>query len=180
MNRINFITQNQRKVEEFRAKAEPFRVKINHIDASYPELQADTLEEVVNYALAYCRTTFPPPFIIEDSGLFIDRLHGFPGPYSSYVYKTIGIDGLLKLAEEGTPARFESVIGCYYYGDIMLFTGSVEGAIVNPRGSGGFGFDPIFEYERRTFGEMTIDEKSAYSHRGKSTERLVKWASTII
>lgn len=180
MKEINFITQNQGKIEELRAKAEPFRVKINHIDAPYPELQADTLEEVVNYALVYCRTTFPSPFIIEDSGLFIDKLRGFPGPYSSYVYKTIGINGVLKLAEANTPARFESVLGCYYYGDIMLFTGSVEGAIVSPRGAGGFGFDPIFEYKRRTFGEMTIDEKTACSHRGKSTELFVKWASTII
>jgi len=180
LKKINFITQNQGKIEELRARAEPFGVKINHVDAPYPELQADTLEEVVNYALAYCRTTFPPPFIIEDSGLFIDKLRGFPGPYSSYVHKTIGINGVLKLAEDGTPARFESVLGCDYYGDIMLFTGSVEGTIVSPRGSGGFGFDPIFEYEKRTFGEMTVDEKTACSHRGKSAELFVKWASTII
>ncbi len=179
MNQIAFITQNHGKVEELRAKAKPFGVNIKHCDAAYPELQVDTLEEVVRNALAFCRSRFSLPFIVEDSGLFVEELYGFPGPYSAYVYKTIGIEGVLKLARSGTAARFESVIGCCYHG-ARLFKGSVEGVITQPRGHGGFGFDPIFEYEDRTFGEMTMEEKNTLSHRSKSAASFLAWASTVL
>ncbi|MGB9212555.1 MAG: non-canonical purine NTP pyrophosphatase, partial [Halobacteriota archaeon] len=52
--------------------------------------------------------------------------------------------------------------------------------IVSSRGHRGFGFDPIFEYEGRTFAEMTVDEKNALSHRSKAAELFLEWASTII
>ncbi|MGA7075872.1 MAG: non-canonical purine NTP pyrophosphatase [Halobacteriota archaeon] len=179
MKEVNFITQNQAKVAELQAKAKHFELTINHISAPYPELQADTLEDVVRYGLAYCQKKFPAPFIIEDSGLFVDALHGFPGPFSSYVHRTVGNRGLVKLIGEGAAARFESLIGSYYH-DIRLFRGRVEGRIVSSRGRGGFGFDPIFEHEGRTFGEMMIDEKNAISHRSKAAELFLKWASTVI
>jgi XTP/dITP diphosphohydrolase len=179
LKEVNFITQNHAKVAELQAKAEPFALTINHVSAPYPELQADTLEDVVRYGLAYCQKKFPAPFIIEDSGLFIDALDGFPGPFSSYVHRTVGNRALVKLVGDGAQARFESLIGSYYH-DFRLFRGRVEGRIVSSRGRGGFGFDPIFEYEGRTFGEMTIDEKNAISHRSKAAELFLKWASTVI
>ncbi len=179
MSEVAFITHNRGKVEELRAKAAPFNIRVEHVDASYPELQADTLEEVALDALAFCCTQFSPPFIIEDSGLFVEPLNGFPGPYSAYADRTIGTDGLLRLARAGAAARFESVIGCYYRGP-KLFKGSVEGVITLPRGRGGFGFDPIFEYNGRTFGEMTLAEKNAVSHRSRSAASFLAWASTVL
>ncbi len=179
MSDVAFITRNRGKVAELWAKAEPLGVHITHIDAEYPELQVDTLEEVARNAVTFCRSRFSAPFIIEDSGLFIDALKGFPGPYSAYVHKTIGLDGVLKLVRAGVSGRFESVIGCYYHG-VKLFKGVVEGVIAQPRGQGGFGFDSIFEYEGRTFGEMTLEEKNAVSHRSKSAESFLKWASTAL
>jgi XTP/dITP diphosphohydrolase len=176
---FNFITQNSGKVAELQAKANEFGLEIVQINASYPEIQADTLEEIVWHGLSYCREKFPAPFIIEDSGLFIDEVHGFPGPYSAYVHKTIGNSGVLKLIGAGRPARFESVIGSYYR-DFKLFQGRVEGHLVRSRGLQGFGFDPIFEYEGRTFAEMTVSEKNAVSHRSKAVERFLEWASTVI
>ena len=179
MRAFSFITQNPGKVAELQAKAHEFGLEIIHVNASYPELLADTLEEVVRHGLSYCKEKFPPLFIIEDSGLFIDDLHGFPGPYSSYVNKTIGNSGVVKLIGEGRPARFESAIGSYCR-DFKLFHGRVEGRIVSSRGHRGFGFDPIFEYEGRTFAEMTVAEKNALSHRSKAAELFLEWASTII
>ena len=179
MRAFSFITQNPGKVVELQAKAHEFGLEIVQVNASYPELQADTLEEVVRHGLSYCKEKFPSPFIIEDSGLFIDDLHGFPGPYSSYVHKTIGNTGVVKLIGEGRPARFESAIGSYCR-EFKLFHGRVEGRIVSSRGLRGFGFDPIFEYEGRTFAEMTVGEKNALSHRSKAAELFLEWASTII
>ncbi len=179
MKEIAFITQNRGKVEELSAKAHAFGIRIKHIDAAYPELQADTLEEVAQNAVAYCYNLFAAPFIIEDSGLFVETLNGFPGPYSAYVYRTLGVRGVLKLARAGAAARLESVIGCYY-GDTKLFKGSAQGVIVPPRGRNGFGFDPIFEYEGRTFGEMTREEKNAISHRSTSAASFLAWAATVL
>jgi XTP/dITP diphosphohydrolase len=179
LKEINFITQNSAKVAELQAKAKQFKLTINHISAPYPEIQADALEDVVKYGLVYCHKKFPAPLIIEDSGLFVDAFHGFPGPFSSYVYKTIGNQGLVKLVGEGVQARFESIIGSYFH-DFKLFCGQVQGQIVASRGRGGFGFDPIFEFKGRTFGEMKVHEKNAVSHRSKAAELFLKWASTII
>ncbi len=179
MTEIAFITQNRGKVRELQAKAKSFGVHVTHVDAAYPELQVDTLEEVALNALAFCRRRFSPPFIIEDSGLFVETLNGFPGPYSAYVYRTIGVEGILKVAQAGTPARFESVIGCYS-DSAKLFKGSVEGVIAPPRGRGGFGFDPIFSHEGRTFGEMELEEKNAVSHRCRSAASFLAWASTAL
>jgi XTP/dITP diphosphohydrolase len=175
---FKFITKNKGKVKELRAKVKASPIKITHIESSYPELQADTLVEVSKHALQYCKEFYDPPFIIEDSGLFIDDLAGFPGPYSAYAFKTIGCNGLLKLAEERSKARFTSVIGVYY-GNIKLFQGAVDGILVNPRGTMGFGFDPIFEYKGRTFAEMDTEEKNLLSHRSKSMNKFIKWAQKL-
>jgi len=176
---FSFITQNRGKAAELQAKAREFGLEVVQVNASYPELQADTLAEVVRHGLRYCKEKFPPPFIIEDSGLFIDDLNGFPGPYSSYVHKTIGNNGVVKLIGEGRSARFESVVGSHCR-DFRLFYGRVEGRIVSSRGQRGFGFDPIFEYEGRTFAEMSVAEKNAISHRSKAADLFLQWASTII
>ena len=179
MKDVRFVTQNRAKVLELQARAKPFGLEIIHVDAAYPELQADTLEEVVKFGLTYCSRNFAAPLIIEDSGLFVDALNGFPGPFSSYVYRTIGSRGVVKIAGEGAPARFESLIGCYYH-DCKLFRGHVEGSIVSARGSRGFGFDPIFEYKGRTFGELTLEEKNVVSHRSRAAQLFLSWASTNI
>ncbi len=175
---FKFITKNKGKVHELKAKVKASPIKITHIESDYPELQADTLVEISKHALQYCKEFYDPPFIIEDSGLFIDDLAGFPGPYSAYAFKTIGCTGLLKLVEERTKARFKSVIGVCY-GDIKLFQGAVDGILVNPRGTKGFGFDPIFEFKGRTFAEMNTEEKNRLSHRSKSMNKFIKWAQKL-
>jgi XTP/dITP diphosphohydrolase len=58
---------------------------------------------------------------------------------------------------------------------VKLFAGTVPGTIVAPRGDGGFGYDPIFEYDGRTFAELDPDEKNAVSHRGRALARFGDW-----
>ncbi|PSQ01838.1 non-canonical purine NTP pyrophosphatase [Halobacteriales archaeon QS_5_68_33] len=58
---------------------------------------------------------------------------------------------------------------------VKLFEGVVPGEIVAPRGDGGFGYDPIFEYDDRTFAEMEPDEKNAVSHRGRALSKFAEW-----
>ena len=58
---------------------------------------------------------------------------------------------------------------------VKLFVGSVPGQIVEPRGEGGFGYDPIFEHSGTTFAEMSADEKNAVSHRGRALAKFAEW-----
>ncbi|MDK2870545.1 MAG: XTP/dITP diphosphohydrolase [Pyrococcus sp.] len=174
-----FITSNDGKVREAKKFLEPLGINVIKKPLEYPEIQADTLEDVVVFGLNWLKDKVDKPFIIEDSGLFIEALNGFPGVYSAYVYKTIGLDGILKLMEgiENRKAYFKSVIG-FYDGEIHLFVGEVRGRISNEkRGSHGFGYDPIFVPDGfdKTFAEMSTEEKNSVSHRGKALKEFYSW-----
>jgi len=117
--------------------------------------------------------------VIDDSGLFVDCLKGFPGVYSSYVFGTLGCGGILRLMNDVKErgAHFECCIGCILEsGESFVVCEKAEGRIgLEEKGTGGFGFDPIFipEGGTRTFAEMTIEEKNPISHRGKAIAALV-------
>ncbi len=173
---LSIITHNRNKYMEIKK----FIPALRMVDMEYPEIQADTLEEVVEFALQYLRSRIEGNYIIDDSGLFIDALNGFPGVYSAYVFKTIGNDGILKLLkyEENRSATFKTVIGLHYQGEDFLFTGICRGTIIDEkRGDKGFGYDPIFVPEGydKTFAEMSTAEKNAVSHRGNAIKKLVEF-----
>jgi len=139
------------------------------------EIQDD---DIKNIAIARAMNVFEKcrlPIVVEDAGLFIRKLADFPGPYSSYVYRTIGNDGLLKLMENMTDRRacFRSVVA-FLSPKIhapICFNGEVEGRITEEKlGRQGFGFDPIFEpsHSSKTYGQMTVEEKNQLSHRASS------------
>ena len=106
---------------------------------------------------------------------------GFPGVYSSYVMKTIGNEGILRLIDEfeKTEARFKTVIALYLKSKdkIHIFEGEVLGKVSKEkRGIGGFGFDPIFlpnQFPSSTFAELTLDQKNSISHRGKAWKKMI-------
>jgi len=177
--RIAFVTSNRGKVEEAVRYLQPLGIDVYQLYFPYPEIQADTLEEVAEYGAKWLSERVGGRFFLDDSGLFIDAFDGFPGVYSAYVYKTLGIDGILKLMEgvENRKARFRSVLA-YWDGELHLFTGEVEGEIVDsPRGTGGFGFDPVFQPSgfETTFAEMTTDDKNKISHRGRALRAFSEW-----
>ena len=116
--------------------------------------------------------------MVEDSGLLIDELGGFPGPYSSYVYSRIGPNGILRLMDgvETRNARYTASLSVWNGNEIQSFEGFCEGIIaLEPKGDQGFGYDPIFipiEGDGRTFSEMTKLEKSRLSHRANALNIL--------
>ena len=173
---FSIITHNKNKYMEIKK----FIPALRMVEMEYPEIQADTLEEVVMFALQYLRPRIEGDYIIDDSGLFIDALNGFPGVYSAYVFKTIGNDGILRLLRgvENRSATFKTVIGLHYQGENFLFTGICRGSIIyEMRGNNGFGYDPIFVPEgfTRTFAEMSTSEKNAVSHRGNAIKKMVEF-----
>jgi len=170
--KIYFITTNEYKFKEACEIFQKFNLSLEMLKYPLPEIQGDTLIEVVIWKANEAFKIIDPPFIIEDTGLFINRLNGFPGVYSSYVYRTIGLEGILRLMQniDDRSAYFEALglvsIGKHVF---KIFRKRVYGHISKRiRGEGGFGYDPIFipEGEGRTFAEMNITEKNKISHRG--------------
>ena len=215
---LTFVTTNPGKVAEAR---EYLDAPIGREAFDYPEVQADDLATVAAHGARAAYEHLGEPVIVDDSGLTIDVLDGFPGPYSSFVEDTLGIERVWHLAEPEVDraAAFRSVIA-YCDGEpfdatpepvdradrrgqdlaatdrdaattdeqvrtgggdptpVKLFEGVVPGEIVAPRGEGGFGFDPIFEYDGVTFAEMDTAEKNAVSHRGRALGKFAAWYET--
>ncbi|MHA1114977.1 MAG: XTP/dITP diphosphatase [Candidatus Heimdallarchaeum aukensis] len=183
MHNILFITHNKHKFEEAYEKAKLFNINLQWINVEYEEIQDDSLEEIARSSCLKILELRPDlkdkSFFIEDAGLFIDYLKGFPGPYSSYVFRTIGNHGILKLLydvpDNKRSAFFKSVIAYYNAGQIELFSGIAQGKIIKElRGTQGFGFDPIFMPvgSNKTFAQMNKESKNLKGHRGKSLQEL--------
>ena len=179
MEKLYFITGNKGKFKEAKIMLRPLNIKLIQTDIGYPEIQASDLKEIVLFSINFCNERLKSPFFLEDSGLFIDELNSFPGPYSRYIQDTIGNDGILKLLlnVNNRSAYFKSIVGLYKNGP-HIFEGISRGIISNEiLGHGGFGYDPIFIPEKspKSFGEMTTIEKNKFSHRGRALEKLVTY-----
>lgn len=154
--------------------------ELERIKTTYPEIQADTLEETIAPGLRWLIERHQVPLMIDDSGLFVDSLKGFPGVYSSYVFKTLGCGGILKLMQgvKDRAARFECCIGFMSPGrEPAMVKGVAPGSIsLEMAGSGGFGYDPIFlpEGYSKTYAQFEIPEKNKISHRGRAIELFIK------
>jgi XTP/dITP diphosphohydrolase len=183
---VFFATGNIHKFNEVRSILSQFGFAVGMLRLKGDEIQSESIKEIaeisVKNAYARCRL----PIFVEDAGLFIKALGGFPGPYAAYVYHTIHNSGILKLMENTTDrrARFQSVIAyCDQQSPCQpeCFIGEVKGEITTDvrekQGKSGFGFDPIFQPEgsAKTFAEMTIAEKNGYSHRAMAICKFAKW-----
>ncbi len=181
--RIAFATSNKHKLQEANHVLKDYGVELYMAPAPKLEIQSSRLEDIAVYAAVQAHLILQKPVIVEDAGLFIPALKGFPGPYSSYVYKTIGVEGLAKLMEgvSNRRAYFLSVVAYADENGVKVFTGRVDGVIAEkPRGSKGFGFDPLFiPYgSDKTFAEMELEEKNRYSHRAKAFRKLGEWLAS--
>ena len=175
---IKVITSNEGKMREYAQALSDLGMEVVRGTVPYDEIQADTLEEVVSYGVEQLSRT-EESFIIDDSGLFIDALSGFPGVYSAYALKTIGNAGILRLMDEEDDrgARFECCIGCKLPGkEPLIVNASCAGSILTTaRGDKGFGFDPVFSADgSRSFAELGLEEKNMISHRGLAVRELVR------
>ncbi|MGQ9538807.1 MAG: XTP/dITP diphosphatase [Candidatus Bathycorpusculaceae bacterium] len=184
---IFFATNNINKFNEARRVLSRYKIAVGMLRVKTIEIQSESLEEIAKnsaiHAFQHCRL----PIIVEDAGLFVEALNGFPGPYASYAYETIGNEGLLKLMKEATNrrARFQSVVA-YFSEELespICFKGEVLGEITKTirKGCSGFGFDPVFKPLKsgKTFAEMDIDEKNLHSHRAKAFRKFARWYKTL-
>ncbi|MBI88057.1 MAG: non-canonical purine NTP pyrophosphatase, RdgB/HAM1 family [Euryarchaeota archaeon] len=186
---ILFATGNKNKVSEAseifsKQGLKVLQLELEGLIPEFVEPQSDDIEEValskIDQAREMVRGTQmeKSAILVEDSGLFVDSLDGFPGPYSSYVERTIGLRGILDLLklQHNRDAEFRALAAISFDGKIITALGSCSGIIANTiLGESGFGYDPIFiphEGDGRTCGEMTKEEKSQISHRGRALKAV--------
>ncbi|HVY29142.1 MAG TPA: non-canonical purine NTP pyrophosphatase [Polyangiaceae bacterium] len=169
-----FVTSNQNKWLEAQRI---LGYSLERAELELEELQAESVSAV---ALAKARAAFAQlgrPVIVEDAGIELHGLGGFPGPFIKYWEKLGGLESICRAADGLGDRRIRAVCAlgiCTEKGSDVV-VGSVDGLLsVHPRGRNGFGWDSVFvpQGEGRTFGEMTSAEKDARSHRRRAWELL--------
>lgn len=186
-----FASSNQNKAKEIQAVLPEGIHIVTLADLGFtddiPET-ADTLEGNALLKAEFVHAKWGENCFSDDSGLEISALNGAPGVYSARYAgaqrndddnMNLVLDQLKKV--EDRSACFKTVIALVWNGETHIFEGRVDGIIRHDKkGSNGFGYDPIFEPEGlgKTFAEMTLEEKSRYSHRKRAVAKMIGFLNT--
>jgi XTP/dITP diphosphohydrolase len=175
--KLTMVTSNTNKAREVAEFFGGF-LDVTFVPLEIPELRSDDVEVISRQKAQYAYDHLLTPLIVDDTSFSIDALNGFPGPYAAYVLHSIGNTGILKLMKdvENRNAHFTTAIAFADEQGIRHFSGTIHGKIITvPRGSGGFGYDPIFDVDGRTLAELTLEEKSRISHRALALTAFRDW-----
>ena len=180
-------SQNENKIKEIRAKLPGFTIEGLTQDVFPNELleTGDTLDENARQKAQQVFVRTGKNCFADDTGLEVFALGGEPGVRSArYAGDQKNDEANMRLllnkleGESDRSARFRTVIALVLNGTVHMFEGECKGTIIHAkRGERGFGYDPVFVPDGydRTFAEMTMEEKSAISHRGKAVDALVEF-----
>ncbi|MFX1516503.1 MAG: non-canonical purine NTP pyrophosphatase [Promethearchaeota archaeon] len=178
---IFFVTSNLHKYDEINAIFMQYTsIQLKLLQINLVEIQSSNLEEIAIFSLKKCaEITDHDCIFVEDSGLFITQLQGFPGPYSAYIFKTLGLKGILTLMEgfKNREAYFQSTIALKIEDRIETFSERVHGIISEKITDSGWGYDPIFIPKSDgvlTYGELG-PKKNFLSHRFFATQKLINF-----
>jgi non-canonical purine NTP pyrophosphatase (RdgB/HAM1 family) len=181
------VTGNPGKLAEARRLA---GAGLEGVAVDLPEIQSLDLEAVLRAKAEEAWRRIGRPLVVEEAGLGLAALNGFPGPLVKWMLDAVGAEGIARTAAALGDAR--AVARCallYTDGDrVVIAQGATEGRLVlPPRGAHGFGWDPVFlpdvgpdigpdagpDGRARTFGELAGAEKDAISHRGRAWRALL-------
>ncbi len=143
-----------------------------------PEIQSLDLEEVVREKVRVAHAALGRAVVVEETGLELGAMNGFPGPLVRWMLEAMGAEGLARTALAlGDPGARAVCLLAWSDGErVVLGRGETEGQLVlPPRGENGFGWDPVFvpESEARSYGELTDAEKDTIGHRGRAWRDLL-------
>ena len=184
--KLVFASNNKNKIQEIQALV-PNTIQIVSLEdigctEDIPET-ADTIEGNAILKANYVTEKYGFDCFADDTGLEVDALNGAPGVYSARYAgeQKDANDNMDKLLSElkdksNRKANFKTVIALNLNGKQNLFTGIINGKIIEEKiGTNGFGYDPIFVAEgyKKTFAELTMEEKSTISHRGIAVKELI-------
>lgn len=171
--KLFYITGNEGKFRD----AKLIIPEIERLDIDLPEIQEINPIKIIETKLIEANKHKKGRFMISDGSLYLEATPGLPGPLIKWFEKTIGNQGLFQLAKNmgNFNASAKVIIG--YMDDqdkINYFEGEIRGKIVEPRGSNGFGWDAVFQPKgfKKTFAEMTLEEKNKISHGKIALEKL--------
>ena len=170
-----FVSSNTNKYREAKSILNCFGINLGFSKFNLEEIQSNSLYDIASKKARDAFSKLKKPIIIEDDGLFIDSLEDFPGPYSSYIFKTIGNKGILDLLKNNRKAKFVSIITFCDKTTLASFDGKLNGKISRTQKGKGWGYDPIFipNNSKKTFAEM--NDKNELSHRYKALKKFSKW-----
>lgn len=176
IRKLYFATSNKNKLREAK-RILGIPIKQLKIDIVEPQLW--DIEDIAVEKAKFAYAKAHKPLMIEDTGLYIKALKGFPASFNYWVQKSIGNAGLLKLMKGVKNRRAEAkAVVCFYDGKrLKNFVGSVKGKIAHSEKGGGWGFDPIFISQgySRTYGELGEEKKNEISHRARAFKKFKTW-----
>ncbi len=178
--RIVFVTGNKGKFMEARELLSKHGIELERTDMEIDEIQDRDVEKVARVKAKFAYSVLKRPLFVEDTGLCIGAMNGYPGNLVKHFVKAVGREGMLRFME-GKQRNAEAVSVVAYAdagGKIRTFAGKVRGKISDYVGKGyDFDWDSIFipVGHEKTFAEMGMKEKNKVSHRKKSVEKFAEW-----
>jgi XTP/dITP diphosphohydrolase len=176
LDRITLITGNAGKAAEYAAM---LGVEVTAAAAELTEVQSLDVAHVAARKAADAFAQIGEPVLVDDTGLIIEAWNGLPGALVTWFLGTVGPEGILSMASGLTDRRatVTTALGYATETGVRVFTGTVSGSLaIEPRGTFGFGYDRIFvpdnDAGRRTYAEMTSEEKNQISHRRRAVEEM--------
>jgi XTP/dITP diphosphohydrolase len=172
MKEILYVTGNWAKIMSAKEVLEPMGIKVKNKKIKITEIQDDSVEEVAKYSAKEASEKLKCDVLKNDTGLFVETLGGFPGPYTHYADDKLGEEKLLKLLK-GEKNRKAKFIECYAYceyGKKPLVFKSVTNGIIAEEKSGKYGWSWDFIFipagEEKTLANFPDEE------------RCLKWDNT--
>lgn len=176
MRELTFVTQNKNKIEDAKKLLPDFYIE--HIDFDVPEIQSLEPKEIAEYKVRFAYDKVKKPCFVMDASLFLDCLNGFPGPFIKWYFKyTVGAEKTCQIANlfDQHECKWTTILAYFDGVKISYIEETIKGKISGePKGTNGYEWDVIFipEGERRTFAEMTFEEKQSYAVTKKITDKF--------
>ncbi|MCI5050925.1 MAG: non-canonical purine NTP pyrophosphatase [Candidatus Pacebacteria bacterium] len=173
---MKFITGNKGKFNEVQS----LLPNIKQLDIDLPEIQSlnpkDVIKVKINEALKYIQSE--EEIIVEDTSVVFHEMNNLPGTFIKFFVDDLGVDGIWNLVKNfnNKDATARTIFGYLDpHSNIHYFEGIIDGKIIEPKGSG-FGFDPLFKpnASKKTFGEMTQEEKKMFNMRVIAINKLIE------
>lgn len=173
------VTGNADKLAEARRLC---GARLDAVDLDLPEIQSLDLQQVLTVKAEAALAEVGRPVVVEDTGLELAALNGFPGVLVKWMLSALGADGIARTALRLGDPQATARCGLLYRSidRTVMAEGVTRGRLVlPPRGVGGFGWDAVFlpDGAARTYGEMSGEDKDRISHRGNAWRNLERLLS---
>jgi non-canonical purine NTP pyrophosphatase (RdgB/HAM1 family) len=182
VTRFVLATGNPGKVAEARLA---LGTDLETVEVDLPEIQSLDYREVLQAKAEEAWRRIGRPLVVEEAGLDLAALNGFPGPLVKWMLGAVGAEGIARTAAALGDVRAAARCFLLYKDGAreVVAEGRTEGSLVLPgRGTHGFGWDPVFlpHGSKRTFAELTGARKDAVSHRGKAWRNIAATLRTVL